>query len=82
MERPTTAQDQGASAVTTSERELAPDRPHFENRRQMVAYLFMRVRETNKLWLLPILLLVMLFGSILNIFSGPNVLPAIYSLIP
>lgn len=44
--------------------------------------MFVRVRQTRKWWLLPVLLLLAAIGIVLNVFSSYNVLPAIYSLIP
>ena len=54
----------------------------FHNRREMFTYAYLRIRETRKWWLLPVLFLLMLIGLFLNLFTGYNVLPAIYSLIP
>lgn len=54
----------------------------FESRREMFYYAFLRIKETRRYWLLPVLALLVLIGFFLNIFAGYNVLPAIYSLIP
>lgn len=56
--------------------------PVFESRRDMFLYLWIRIRTTRRYWLIPVLLLVVLGGLLLNLFTGHNVLPAIYSLIP
>ncbi len=54
----------------------------FKNRKELFWYAFMRIKETRKWWLLPVLILLVVFGFFLNLFTGYNVLPAIYSLIP
>lgn len=54
----------------------------FENRKDMVLYMWLRIRETRRYWLIPVLAFVGLVGLLLNLFTGHNVLPAIYSLIP
>jgi len=54
----------------------------FHNRREMFMYLYLRIKETRKWWLLPVLVLLVILGFFLNLFTGYNVLPAIYSLIP
>ncbi len=54
----------------------------FKNKRELFWYAFMRIRETRKWWLIPVLVLLVIGGFFLNLFTGYNVLPAIYSLIP
>lgn|GEM_PF-4434132 len=54
----------------------------FNNKRELFWYAFLRIRETRKWWLIPVLVLLILGGFFLNLFTGYNVLPAIYSLIP
>jgi len=54
----------------------------FKNKRELFWYAFMRIRETRKWWLIPVLVLLVIGGFFLNLFIGYNVLPAIYSLIP
>jgi len=56
--------------------------PVFESRKDLFLYLWIRIRTTRRYWLIPVLLLVVLGGLLLNLFTGHNVLPAIYSLIP
>ena len=52
------------------------------NRKELFLYSYLRIKQTRKWWLLPILMLILLFGIFLNVFTGYNVLPAIYSFIP
>ena len=54
----------------------------FKNKRELFWYAFLRIKETRKWWLIPVLVLLILGGFFLNLFTGYNVLPAIYSLIP
>ncbi|MDP8254385.1 MAG: DUF5989 family protein [Candidatus Alcyoniella australis] len=56
--------------------------PTFRNRRELLLYSYLRIRETKKWWLLPILLLWIALGVVINIFAPGSVMPAIYSLIP
>ena len=43
---------------------------------------FSRIKETRKYWLLPLVVLIILVGLFINLFTGHNVQPAIYNLIP
>lgn len=52
------------------------------NMRDLFLYGYLRIKETRKWWLLPVLLCLIVIGLFLNLFTGYNVLPAIYSLIP
>jgi len=65
---------------------LPPGRPDgrmvFASRWDLFLYMFLRIRETRRYWLIPVLLFVGLLGLMVNLFTGHNVLPAIYSLIP
>lgn len=54
----------------------------FESNRKLFWYAYLRIRETRRYWLLPVLLFLIVIGFFLNLFTGYNVLPAIYSLIP
>lgn len=54
----------------------------FTSRSEMFLYAMLRIRQTRRYWLIPVLLLLALLGLFLNLFTGYNVLPAIYSLIP
>ena len=53
-----------------------------KNLKDLFIFSCYRIRQTRRYWLLPALILLMLMGFFLNIFTGYNVLPAIYSLIP
>jgi hypothetical protein len=66
----------------TGEATSPAGRPRFHSQREMLLYLFTRIRNTGRWWLLPLLGLAALLGVLLNVFAGHNVLPAIYSLIP
>jgi hypothetical protein len=72
--------DPGQGIETAGERPGLPAR--FRNRRDLLIYAYLRIRQTRRYWLLPVLGLVALIGLFLNLFTGHNVLPAIYSLIP
>lgn len=52
------------------------------NRREFFLYGLMRIHQTRRYWLLPALMAIAAFGLIVNLFTGYNALPAIYSLIP
>jgi NADPH:quinone reductase-like Zn-dependent oxidoreductase len=60
----------------------APRARPFRNRREFAAYAWFRIVQTRRYWLLPVLALVLAASLLLNVFTGYNVLPAIYSLIP
>jgi hypothetical protein len=59
-----------------------PPVPRFKNRREMLYFALWRIHQTRRYWLLPVLVLVAVLGLLVNVFTGYNVLPAIYSLIP
>ena len=54
----------------------------FRNRREFALYAWLRIVQTRRYWLLPVLAFILLTSMLLNVFTGYNVLPAIYSLIP
>jgi len=54
----------------------------FRNQWQLFLFALTRIRETRKWWLLPVLLLLVIFGLFLNLFTGYNILPAIYGFVP
>jgi Family of unknown function (DUF5989) len=66
----------------TDDRQKKSARPVIKNRRDFFLYAYLRIKQTRKWWLLPVLVLLMIIGIFLNMFTGYNVLPAIYSLIP
>jgi len=55
--------------------------PPFASRRDFLLYTIVRIHRTRRYWLIPVLFLLVILGLILNLFTGYNVLPAIYSLI-
>lgn len=59
-----------------------PAGARFKNRREFAAYAWFRIVDTRRFWLLPVLLVILMASLVLNVFTGYNVLPAIYSLIP
>ncbi|MBM4387693.1 MAG: hypothetical protein FJ088_08135 [Deltaproteobacteria bacterium] len=56
--------------------------PSFRNKREFIWYALVRIHQTRRYWLLAVLALVVTFGFFINLFTGYNILPAIYSLIP
>ncbi len=75
--------EKGAPEVVPGVPPGRPDgRMAFASRWDLFLYMFLRIRETRRYWLIPVLLFVGLLGLMVNLFTGHNVLPAIYSLIP
>jgi hypothetical protein len=54
----------------------------FDSTLDLYRYLLQRLWVTGRFWLLPVLVLIFILGFFLNLFTGLNVLPAIYSLVP
>jgi hypothetical protein len=71
-------EEQGKADSTSGE----PSRPRFASRRDFLLYTIVRIHRTRRYWLIPVLFVLVILGLILNLFTGYNVLPAIYSLIP
>lgn len=57
-------------------------RRRFNSRREFASYAWFRIVQTRRYWLLPVLFLIVCGSLLLNVFTGYNVLPAVYSLIP
>ena len=72
-------QDTGTNDAPDAASEGAP---RFQSRQEFAAYAWFRIVETRRYWLLPVLALILVGSLVLNVFTGYNVLPAIYSLIP
>ncbi|MHA1569381.1 MAG: DUF5989 family protein [Alphaproteobacteria bacterium] len=66
----------------TDEEKSPAGPPQFTSRRELFLYAYIRIKETRKWWLLPILIVLVIIGMFINVFTGNSVLPAIYSLIP
>lgn len=75
-------EDEGDSieALPAEDGRLEPRR--FGSAREFYAWAAGRIWATGRIWLFPVLLVLMIVGLFLNVFTGYNVLPAIYSLIP
>jgi len=50
-----------------------------KSRFELIGFLFLRIREKRKWWLLPIILLLAIFSLFINIFNNQSILPAIYT---
>lgn len=57
---------------------MTPPSTRFETNREFVAFLFRRMREKKKWWLLPLLMLVAVLAYVFNLPGKESVLPALY----
>ena len=55
-----------------------PQTPRFKSNREFLSWLYARIRARKKWWLLPLLLLLYLLGSLFNLPGKESVLPALY----
>ena len=52
----------------------------FQSNREFLSFLYQRIRQKRKWWLLPVLLLLYLLASMFNLPGKESVLPALYFL--
>ena len=52
----------------------------FQSNREFFSFLYQRIRQKGKWWLLPLLLLLYVLGSVFNLPGKESVLPALYFL--
>lgn len=50
-----------------------------KSRKEFLLALFMMIKERNKWWLLPLLVLLAILSLFTNILKGGTILPAIYT---
>jgi hypothetical protein len=62
--------------------EIPPIEQEFGSTLDLYRYILNRLWVTGRFWLLPAIVVVFVLGFFLNLFTGLNVLPAIYSLVP
>jgi hypothetical protein len=74
--------DESLSGPTEPENPPDAQPRRFANRREFIAWSWFRIHQTRRYWLAPVLLVIVVASMVLNLFTGYNVLPAIYSLIP
>lgn len=52
----------------------------FQSNREFLSFLYQRIRQKRKWWLLPVLLLLYVLASMFNLPGKESVLPALYFL--
>ncbi len=60
------------------EREPEKKIPTLKSNRDLLYYLLIRIRETRKWWLLPLLLLLAVLSMFISFTGNQSILPAIY----
>lgn len=53
--------------------------PVIHNRRELLLFLFLRIRETGKWWLYPILIVIAILTLFVTLTGNSSILPAIYA---
>ncbi len=54
--------------------------PQFESNRDLLLYLFLRIRESKKYYLIPFWLVLGFLGLFLTLTGNSSILPAIYAI--
>lgn len=56
----------------------APETRGFQSNREFIAFLYRRILEKRRLWLIPLLLLLIVASWFFNLAGKESVLPALY----
>lgn len=57
---------------------MEKNKPSFKNNKELLIYLFLRIKQTGKWWLIPLLMLLAVFSLFISLTGNQSILPAIY----